>query len=372
MRPEPAASIVSVVTEVLSQRGLNRATLARQYLLDREPVSAVEAIEHLAGMQSQAPLAPYVGLWTRLRDFTPDRLSVPTERRQVVRLHLMRNTVHLVSARDGLDWRALFYPLHASEFRGRFLPGVTGVDLDDLLGRTRQLLEERPRTRAELGRLLGERWPDADPSALAYAATHYLPLCQVPPRGLWGKAGAAAWAPVDTWLGAPLRTVPVDALVLRYLGAFGPATVADVQTWSGLTRLREVVERLALRELRGPAGQTLHDLPDAPRPPEDVPAPPRLLPEYDNLLLSYKDRTRVIRHDRPVPLPPGNGATSGTLLVDGTWQGTWQVRDRELRLQPFSRLAASDRDALLTEADRLSRFLDPQAPAEVVLIEDAS
>ena len=111
------------MTEMLSQRGLNWATLARQYLLERAPVPAIGAmvpaigaIEHLGGMQAQAPLAPYLGLWTRLEHFAADELSALTEQRQVVRLHLMRNAVHLVSARDCLDWRALFYPLHAADF----------------------------------------------------------------------------------------------------------------------------------------------------------------------------------------------------------------------------------------------------------------
>ena len=154
------------MTDVLSQRGLNRATLARQYLLDRAPARAIDAIEHLGGMQSQAPLAPYVGLWTRLQDFAPVELSALTEERQVVRLHLMRNTVHLVSARDCLDWRALFYPLHAAEFSAHFRRGTEGVDRDALLRQAKGLLEEQPRTRSELGKLLAERWPDADPSAL--------------------------------------------------------------------------------------------------------------------------------------------------------------------------------------------------------------
>jgi hypothetical protein len=355
------------MTEVLSRRGLNRATLARQYLLNRVPARAIDAIEHLGGMQSQAPLAPYVGLWTRLKDFAPDELSALTEQRQVVRLHLMRNTVHLVSARDCLDWRTLFHPLHAAEFSARFRLDPEGVDRDTLLREAKRLLDEQPRTRAELGKLLAERWPHADPSALAYAATHHVALCQVPPRGVWGRNGPAAWTPVESWLGAPLRSVPVDALVLRYLGAFGPATIADVQMWSGLTRLREVVERLPLRRFHGEAGQTLHDLPDAPRPPEDVPAPPRFLPEYDNLLLSHKDRSRVILDSRSVPLPPGNGATAGTILVDGMWQGTWQIRDQALRIQPFTTLRRADRDALLTEAAQLCAFIAPQAEHDIVL-----
>ncbi len=184
-------------------------------------------------MRSQAPLAPYVGLWTRLQVFAPEELTALTDQRQVARLNLMRNTVHLVSARDCLDWRALFYPLHTAEFSAHLRHGIKGVDRDALLTQAKRLLAEQPRTRGELGKLLAERWPDADPSALAYAATHHIALCQVPPRGIWGKNGPAAWAPVESWLGAPLRPVPVDALVLRYLGAFGPARVADIQLWSG-------------------------------------------------------------------------------------------------------------------------------------------
>ena len=355
--------------EVLSQRALNRATLARQYLLERTLAPAIDMIEHLGGMQSQAPLAPYVGLWTRLQGFAPGELSALTEQREVVRLHLMRNTVHLVSARDCLEWRALFYPLHAAEFSAHFRHRTGGVDRGALLRQANQLLEEQPRTRGELGKLLAERWPEADPGALAYAVTHHIALCQVPPRGIWGKNGPAAWSPVESWLGAPLRPVPVDALVLRYLGAFGPATVADIQVWSGLTRLREVVERLALRMFHGAAGQALHDLPDAPRPVEDMPAPPRFLPEYDNLLLSHKDRTRVIPGNRPVPLPPGNGATAGTFLIDGTWQGTWQARDQTLRIQPFTALRGADRDALLAEAAQLCAFIAPQVRYDIVLSE---
>ena len=355
------------MTEVLSQRGLNRATLARQHLLERTPARAIDAIEHLGGMQAQAPLAPYVGLWTRLRDFAPDELSALTDQRQVVRLHLMRNTVHLVSARDCLDWRALFYPLHAAEFSAHFRHRTGEVDRDALLRLAKRLLEEQPRTRGELGQLLAEHWPGADPGALAYAATHHIALCQVPPRGIWGKNGPAVWAPVETWLGRPLRSVPVDALVSRYLGAFGPATVADIQVWSGLTRLRKVAERLPLRRFHGEAGQLLYDLPDAPRPAADLPAPPRFLPEYDNLLLSHKDRTRVIPGNRPVPLPPGNGATAGTFLVDGLWQGTWQVRDQSLRIQPFINLRPADRDPLLAEAAQLRAFVAPRSEHDIIL-----
>jgi hypothetical protein len=349
---------------MLSERQLNRATLARQYLLERAPLRAIDAIEQLGGLQAQAPLAPYVGLWTRLKDFAPQELSELIEGRRAVRLHLMRNTVHLVSAEDCLNWRALFSPLLAAEFETRFRSGVLGVDREALLQQAERLLTERPQTRAELGRLLGEQWPGAEPSALAYAATHHLALCQVPPRGTWGRNGPASWAPVESWLGAPLRSSPVEALILRYLGAFGPASIPDIQLWSGLTRLAEVVERLPLRTFRSGAGQVLYDLPDAPRPAEDTPAPPRFLPEYDNLLLSHKDRSRVIHGNRAVPLPPGNGASAGTFLVDGMWQGTWRVQQGKLHLQPFAELRSAERDELLAEAARLSAFIGGRGTVE--------
>jgi len=225
-----------------------------------------------------------------------------------------------------------------------------------------RLLDEQPRTRAELAKQLAARWPDEDPSALTFAAAHAVPTCQVPPRGLWGRSGPAAWAPVESWLGEPLRTTPIDEVVLRGLGAFGPATVADLQVWSGLTRLAEVVGRLPLQTFKNETNQLLYDLPAAPRPDEDVPAPPRFLPEYDNLLLSHRDRTRFNPDARPVPLPPGNGATSGTFLVDGIWEGTWQLRDRRLALRPYRKI---DLDPLLAEATALCSWLAPGAEIAV-------
>src|SRR5690348_7366344 len=136
-------------------------------------------------MQSQAPLAPYVGLWTRLRDFSTGELSALTEQRRVVRLGLMRNTVHLVSARDCLDWRALFADLRGAIFTGQARRAVDGVDLEELLRHARSLLEQQPRGYTELRRLLGERWPAVDQDALGRAVIHQLALCQVPPRGVW-------------------------------------------------------------------------------------------------------------------------------------------------------------------------------------------
>jgi hypothetical protein len=157
------------------------------------------------------------------------------------------------------------------------------------------------------------------------------------------------------------RSTILEQLVLRYLAAFGPASVADAQAWSGLTRLREVTERLGrrLRTFAGPDGADLLDVPDAPRPDPDGPASPRFLPEYDNLLLSYADRRRVIPHRRPVPLPPGHGATGGTLLVDGLWQADWKIIQDVLEIEPFIPLSPAGRDAIAAEGQRLLGFAAP-------------
>ena len=348
----------------LSQRALNRATLDRQLLLRRHPLPARQAVRHLAGLQAQAPLAPHVGLWTRLSRFTLDDLSALLTERKVVRAPIMRATVHAVDAADFLAFRPLFSSLMAAGLRANYARGLTGVDLDALTEQASELMAERPLTRAQLAKALSARWPDADPMSLAYAVTYMVPVVQVPPRGLWGKSAQATWTTASSWLSDPGEPPPasaVEELVLRYLAAFGPASVADAQTWSGLTRLREITERLDLRTYRGPDGAELLDLPAITLPEEDTPAPPRFLPEYDNLLLSHADRRRVNPDNRQVPLWPGNGATQGTLLVDGIWDATWQITSEALTITPFRRLTAAEESALTEEAASLLAFARPGA-----------
>jgi len=355
------------VGTVLAPRALGRALLERQLLLRPADMTPLRAIEHLAGLQSQAPNAPYVGLWTRLAGFRPAELARLMTERTVVRTHLMRNTVHLVTARDCLAAGDLFRDLHARRFASSpFAAGLAGVDLPALLAAGRALLAGQPRTRAELGRLLGERWPAQDPASLAYAVTHLTPTVQVPPRGIWGGAGPAAFTTVEAWLGGPPAPSPSpDGLVLRYLAAYGPATVRDVQAWCGLSRLAEVAERLRprLRAFRDTGGAELLDLPDAPRPDPDTPAPPRFLPEYDNVLLSHADRARIIPGRRRVPLPPGLGGTGGTVLIDGLWQATWKLTGRRdgtaLRIEPFTRLPGGQAAEVTAEGARLLGFVAP-------------
>jgi hypothetical protein len=350
---------------VLGPRELNRATLERQMLLRRRKLSAVEAIERLVGMQAQAPAPPYVGLWTRLEDFHPDELARLILERRAVRIALMRNTVHLVSARDCLALRPLMQPVFDRTLYSTRAnrANLEGVDIEALVAAGRALLEERPRTAKELGKLLQEQWPEHDPASLARAIRHLVPLVQVPPRGLWGKSGPAAHTTAEAWLGRPLDPAPsLEETILRYLGAFGPATVKDVQTWSGLTRLGEVIERVRprLRIFRDERGKELFDVPDAPMPDPDTQAPPRFLPEFDNLILSHADRTRVIAEEYRKAIASKNGMVPASVLVDGFVRGTWKTeRSRgkaTLEVKPFEPLAKEDRDALAEEGERLIRF----------------
>ena len=353
----------------LSLRALNRATLDRQLLLRRHEMPAQQAVRHLGGLQGQAPLAPYVVLWTRLAGFTADELSARLSERTLLRAPMMRATVHLADAADFTAFRPLFGSLLAAGLRANYARRLTGVDLDTLAAGAVELLAKRPLTRAELARELAPAWPDADPMALAYAVTYLVPVVQVPPRGIWGTNAQATWTTAESWLAGPIgpaESGAVDALVLRYLAAFGPATVADIQTWSGLTRLREVTDRLGLRAYRGPGDAELLDLPEQELPEEDVPAPPRFLPEYDNLLLSYADRSRVIPHDRPVPLWPGNGATQGTLLIDGAWDALWKITADALTITPFRRLTPAEESAITAEAEHLLTFACPANPARPI------
>ena len=368
------------MTAVLRERALNRALLERQWLLHRQPRSVDDAVTHLVGVQAQAPLAPYVGLWSRLDGFRPEALADRISDRRLVRATAtLRTTIHLHTADDGLALRPVLRSVMEKAFRSSpFARNVVGMDLDAVTEAGRALLEVEPLTVAELSRRLGEEWPDRDPNSLAYAVRFLVPLVQVPPRGLWGANGPARLATLESWLGRPMALAEApDAWVLRYLRAFGPATVADIVTWSWLTGLREVVERLrpVLRTFRDEAGRELFDLPDAPLPDPETPAPVRFLPEYDNALLSHADRTRIVPAGRGVPLPPGNGAAIGTVLVDGFLRGTWRIIRKgaaaTLVIEPDRPPEASDRAALEAEGHALLEFVASEATDREVRFADA-
>lgn len=359
--------------EPLTRRALNRATLARQLLLSRSARPAFEAIEHLVGLQAQNPRDPYLGLLARLENFEPAELSRALAERHAVRMPLLRATLHLATAADGLALRAVLDPVLARTFGSTaFAKAIAGVDRSRLLAAGRALLEKEPRTRAALAQALAQKFRGRDGGSLAQAVTYLLPSVQIPPRGLWDGTGQATWAPAEHWLGQPLPPPATpDGLVLRYLAAFGPASLKDVRAWSGLAGLGDVMARLGprLRTFCSPDGTALFDLPDAPRPDPDTPAPPRLLPEYDNLLLGHADRSRFFV---PGIWPPG---WAGNVLLDGFYAGWWKSeltsRAARLAVQPQRRLAPDEKDALVTEATRLLATLAPAVADRAVVIQRA-
>ena len=339
---------------MLTLRALNRALLERQLLLERRRMTALEAVEHLVGMQAQEPPAPYIGLWARLDGFDPQDLSGLIAGRRAVRTSLMRATIHLVSADDALAVWPLTQPVLARAFRGRKdrTAALADTDLDELVAAGRTLIEREPLMRVELGRLLAERWPGVDPDHLS-AATGFLSAnVQVPPRGLWRQAGQARLTTLQSWLGRELDPDPSpERLVERYLAAFGPATVKDIQAWSGLTRLRAVTDRLDLEHLEG----GLLDLPGAPRPDPDTPAPARFLPPFDNAILAHADRSRIIAREHRERLYTDRFMRA--FLVDGFVAGRWWPSDGRVELEPFVKLTRQQRSELDEERERLEQFL---------------
>ena len=352
----------------ISDRALNRALLERQWLLERRPATVLEAVEHLVGLQAQEPRDPYVGLWSRLDPYDPATLGAALLDREVVRIALHRSTIHLVSAGDCVALRPVFQETLERLTRGQFGRRLSGVDMAELAAATRELMAAEPMTFGALGKRLAERWPDHEEMALAQTGRALVPLVQTPPRAVWGRSGRALHAPADDWLGRPLGTDPApDGLVLRYLAAFGPASVADVQNWSGLTRLREVVERLDLRTFRAADGRELFDVPDGPLPGEDVPAPPRFLPQYDNVLLGHADRGRIA--------PKGAEALYdeefhwSPLLVDGMLRGTWRLAVEKRSATLHVRGDLDDEQGVAAEATALLELLTPKATERDVRIE---
>lgn len=350
-------------TDLLTRRELNRATLARQLLLARSDLPVLDAVEHLVGLQAQEPRDPYAALWSRLEGFRPEALSTLLEGREVVRTALMRSTIHLVSADDCLLLRPLMQPVLEAELtRYRDL---RAVDLDAVLAFGRKRLEERPLSGTELRAALAERFPDHDAADLAYACRNLLVLVQVPPRGLWRRSGQVRTTTAESWLGRPIVAEPsLEDAVLRYFGAFGPATVADLAAWSRLTGLREVVERLRprLRTFRDERGRELFDLHDTPRPDPETPAPTRFLPEYDNTLLSHDDRSRFVTAEQRARLSGVAGRINGSVLHDGSVFGVWQLErrrdtgDAALLVSHLGRLTKRAEQRVGSEGRRFLRF----------------
>ncbi|MEU7745836.1 winged helix DNA-binding domain-containing protein [Nonomuraea sp. NPDC049158] len=369
---------------VLDSRALNRATLARQLLLDRADMPVLDAVAHLCGLQAQEPQEPFVGLWSRLRAFDPAALSDLLIRRSVVRTHLMRRTVHLLTADDVLAWRARHDAMLRQRVLGTYRRELAGVDLDELAAAGLAVMaDDEPRSMSELARALADRWPAPGPRALGeMLVAALLPMAQLPPRGVWRTRAGVRNVLLSSWLGREIDppalngsdpvgsdavgsdpdgpdrngSDPVgEALVRRYLAAFGPAASADLRAWCGLAGLPAAVA--AIREelvtFRDERGRVLLDLPDAPRPDPDTPAPVRFLPAFDNALLGYHDRGRII-DDAHRNL---SVAGARVVLVDGRVAATWTVQAGTVIVTPLGGFSRADQAEVAEQGQALAAFL---------------
>lgn len=365
------------VSETLSRRALGRATLARQMLLAREKVPTLKAVERLVALQAQWPRPPFLGLWCRLQGFERSHLVSLLRKRQVVRATFVRATLHLVTAKDFLALRSSLQPMLDAGLEAVLRDRAKGLDASRLAAQARRFLAKGPRTFEEVRQHLAESAPRADARAMGYAVRLSLPLVQVPTEAEspWAFPTDSAFAVAEDWLGRPFprEAGTPAALVLRYLAAYGPASLADIQSWSGFKGLRETVEALRprLRVFRDEQQREVFDLPDAPRPSEDVPAPVRLVPEYDNLITARTDDRFVAKSDRPKVYLSAL-RIAATVLVDGRVAGTWRLDRKKsaavLTIVPFAPLPARAKEDALAEADALLRFVEPDAATRDVRV----
>jgi Winged helix DNA-binding domain len=352
----------------LTLRELNRATLARQLLLEREKVSAGEAVGRLAGMQAQEAKHPFAGLWSRVEGFGRDDLKSALNEREVVRATLMRATLHLMSAADYAAFRTPVQPALTTAMTGALRGRDQGLDLKKLLPVARKLVKKEPRDFNELRGLLAKEFPKVNERALGYAVRTHLPLVMVPTDDPWAFPSVARFTLAETWLDTKLSGDGApEELVRRYLAAFGPASAADFQTWSGLKGMMSVFTGLRdeLEIFEDEQGRELFDLPKAPRPGDDVPAPPRFLPEFDNLVLAHADRTRLLADEHRGAVVTKNLRVRATFLWDGSVAGTWKVERKRkaatLLLSPFESLPKRATKALAEEGEALLRFVEEDA-----------
>ena len=348
---------------VLTRRELNRALLARQRLLERDPARLRDVVEQLGGLQAQYSPSPYLTLLARVDGFERSQLTTALERRQVVKALLLRGTLHIVTPRDYWAFTVARKALGADYWPPGYERLLPKRRIAEIAAATVMELHNGPRTFAEVRELLR-------PYATEKVSTTFLwrrvqgqeHVVHAAPSGTWGYHGDGVFEAAGAVLrgGPPDESAAREHLVRRYLRAFGPATINDLAQWAGLQRtgpIAETVAAMSLRLFRDERGKALFDLPRAPIPDAETRAPTRLVPRYDNLVLSHADRTRVLG-DVPVSrIVTKNALVHATILVDGFVVGTWQLEKGRVRLEPFSRLSRATTSALRVEAERIEAFV---------------
>jgi hypothetical protein len=353
--------------DLLTLEALSRATLARQLLLERAKLTPAAALERLLAVQAQWPKSPFYALLARLADFERSTLVRAVKKNSIVRGTAFRGTIFLQLAKDMARFRAALQPALDRVAAGVVAKKLAANDFDRVVERGRALFAERARTFDDLRKALERESSHKDAvRAMAYLVRMRVPLVQVATDAVWGWPAAADFALAEDVVDTPFaKAADLDALVLRYLGALGPATVADAQTFTGVTGLASVFERLRAKlvTFRDDRGKELFDLPEAPRPPAETPAPVRFLPDFDNVAIGHADRRRFVpeEHRGRVFLP--GLVVARTVLVDGRVAGTWSVGEKKktatLEVEPFVALAKKTKLAIEEEAARLLDFAAP-------------
>ncbi|MGW0859396.1 winged helix DNA-binding domain-containing protein [Streptomyces sp. NPDC002690] len=356
----------------ITARELNRATLDRQLLLRREPLNATEGVRRVLALQAQQPASPYVALWNRLADFDPAEVDAAFSDGSLVKATLMRITLHAVHGEDYRFLReAMQQTLHASRLGFRF--AATGLTPEDAGRLVPDLLKfaGKARTKAELDAWLEELVGAERKDGALWGLRAYAPLLHVPAGGPWSfgvRASYVAAPSCPAFTGREHVPAATRHLVLRYLKAFGPASVADVAQFAMVRRgpVREALGALdalgTVERIEGPDGTTVFDVVGAARPAAGTPAPPRLMAMWDSVLLAYADRSRVIPEEYRRQVIRVNGDVLPSVLVDGYVAGVWHPVDGGIEVTAFHDLAPAAWEGLAEEARSLSALLADRDP----------
>ncbi len=362
---------------VFDLRQLNRATLARQGLLERRRAPVADVVRDVGGLQAQLPVPPVIGLWSRVEGFARVDLRDAVRRGDLVRGTSLRGTLHLHHVDDYRALRMTLQPMLDRLARG-MARRMRAEDEAPAREVGRALFDAGPVTVAQLKAAMAARFPESEAQALANLSRLGLPLLVQPDDdAVDGWKANAPFVSATSLVGDTLAPADPELVVRRFLEVLGPGTAKDAQTWSSLRGLAAVMRRMhdtgELEVVTTWEGDELYDLPGAPRPSDEVAAPPRFLPMWDNVLLSHADRSRVIDPAYRPYLAAKNGMSPPTFLVDGFVHGTWKLEQQSagrvaLVLSPFARIPAAHEDALIAEGEALLAFLHPDARTRQVRV----
>ena len=343
----------------LTSRELNRALLARQFLLERSTLGLIPTLERIGGLQTQYAPSAYIGLWSRMRNFRREGLTTALEQRRVIQGTLLRSTIHMVSARDYWLFLAAIRQPRQEWWRRITRHEFGHLDMEGAVAALREHLAGGPRRADELKAMLAAR---GLPSLIWGGMAQWVDMVRVPPSGTWEQRRADLYSLAETWTrpAAHQESAGLEHLIRRYLGGFGPASIKEIADWAGIppATLSPMMDRLALRRFRDENGKQLLDLPRAPLPAAATPAPVRFLPTWDATLLVHARRTQILpERYRPLVFNTRTPHSAATFLVDGAVAGTWRFEGGCVELKPFAPLPTYARVDLDAEARRLARFL---------------